>query len=161
MTSYKSRFRLIIMLHRRLWRGRIYFCASLDTSFHMTRIWRSMHSSIKVITITGLIILGIVLDLGGKYFIVIIVILVHSYSGFFCRRTKSWSNRIPLLDKPWTICSIQWHPRRERPVFGLLGCLDSNCFLISWDWNCCCKSFWIPLWSTSVLLCLLDRCRWS
>ena len=65
----------------------------------------------------------------------------HSYSGLLYRRTKSWSNRISLLEKPWTICPIRWYRRRERPVFGLLGCLDASCFLIHWDWNCCCKYF--------------------
>ena len=66
----KSHFSLIVTLAplRRLWRGWIYFRASGYTSFRVTRIWHSIHSSIKVITITGLIILGIVLDLGGKLY---------------------------------------------------------------------------------------------
>ena len=49
-----------------------------------------MHSSIKVITITGLIILGIVLDLGGKLFQSNLMHTSHhSYSGLYDRRTKS------------------------------------------------------------------------
>ena len=57
----------------------------------------------------------------------------------FCRWAKSWSNWISLLEASRTICPIRRHPRRERPVFGLVGCLDAGRLLIYWDWSCCCK----------------------
>jgi L-asparagine transporter-like permease len=57
---------------RCIWRGRIYFCVcQLACDIRSIKVQAdklpNSRSSIKVITITGLIILGIVLDLGGMF----------------------------------------------------------------------------------------------
>lgn len=69
-------------------------------------------ASIKVITIVGLIILGIVLDLGGgpdhdRYFplslAMIHVVIIQ----------QDW---VPLLEKPRSVCTISQHPWKHRYV---------------------------------------------
>lgn len=58
--------RLLTCIVRRLWRGRIHICVRTFTrSPGNVPFLTLLYSSIKVVTITGLIILGLVLDLGG------------------------------------------------------------------------------------------------
>ena len=138
--------------HRHLWRSWISFCASVDTSFHMSIFWHPIHSSIKVITITGLIILGIVLDLGGKFNLTytrINLTLVYFTGGPSHDRIgfRYWLNPGPFVQFDGIAGAkgrfLGFWAVLTQAAFSFIG---TEIFAVS--------TFRIPLWSTSVPLYL-------
>lgn len=133
---------------RCIWRGRIHIFVRYFIPVPVYTSLTNNNSSIKVITIVGLIILGIVLDLGGKWQSTMVD---FRKTNIIFRWTHSWPPWIQILEKPRTICSIQWYSRSQRSIPWLVGCHDTSSVFLHWYRNCCstsrriilCLYFWL------------------
>ena len=86
-------------------------------------------ASIKVITIVGLIILGIVIDLGGGALLV--RQLLHC-TLLIDHRPEPRPPWVQILERPRSVRAVSRHSGFEGPVPGLVGGDNAGCVLLHW-----------------------------
>lgn len=120
--------------YRCLWRGRVLVCVRCHVYVKL-RIPQYFFRSIKVLTITGLIILGIVIDLGGTVYRSIFTLVNPLNSA---RWTKSRPNWLPVLEKPGTVRPISRYIRSHWSIPGLVGSYVPSSLLLYRHRDCGC-----------------------